>query len=80
MKSTIKFFLVVILFSSVVFADEGNMGNGNRTCPNGQTTCFVSTTPTGDEDTKPTEPTSSTDSVLVFVTDYFDSMIEYFQN
>jgi hypothetical protein len=86
MKSTIKLFLVVILFSSVVFAEEGNMGTGNRTCPNGQTTCFVSGSTTGDEETKSTEPTDSTDltgstdSILVSVTEYFESMLEYFQN
>jgi hypothetical protein len=28
MKLTIKLFLIVCLFSSVAFADEGNMGNG----------------------------------------------------
>lgn len=80
MKSTIKFFLVVILFSSVAFADEGNLPTGNRSCPNGQTTCFVSTPTTGEEETKTTESTSSTDSILIVVKEYFDSMFEYFQN
>lgn len=78
-----KIFLVVMLFSSVVFADEGNMGNGTRTCPNGQTTCFVSDPTTVDEETdstKATDSTGSTGSVFNFVEEYFDSMIEYFQN
>ena len=78
-----KLFLVVILFSSVVFADEGNMGTGTKSCPNGQTTCFVGTSTNGDEETKSTEPTDSTDSadsILIVVQEYFDSIIEFFQN
>ena len=75
-----KLFLLVILFSSVVFAEEGNMGSGTQSCPSGQTSCLVSTSTTEDEETKPSEPTDSTGSILVVVREYFDSMIEYFQN
>ena len=32
MKSTIKLFLVIALFSSIALADDGNMSNGGRTC------------------------------------------------
>lgn len=40
MKTTIKFFLIVALFSSITLADDGNMGTGNRNCTQ-QTPCLV---------------------------------------
>jgi|GEM_PF-5894377 len=76
MKSICKLVLVVFLFTSAAFAD-GDLPNGNKNCPNGQTTCLVDS---GSEETKPTEPTDSTDSILIFVQEYFDSMVEYFEN
>ncbi|HEY0457835.1 MAG TPA: hypothetical protein VGC97_01715 [Pyrinomonadaceae bacterium] len=74
MKSTIKLFLVVCLFSSVVLAD-GEMPTGNRTCPNGATTCFAATSTTPEEETK---TTTGDDSILTTVQDYLDSLVEYF--
>lgn len=74
MKSTIKLVLVVCLFSSVTFA-EGEMTNGGKNCPAG-TTCLYTTQPVDKE----TTPTESTDSVLDFVQEYFDSMLKYFEN
>ena len=75
MKSVIKLMLVVSLFASAVFA-EGELPNGNRNCPNGQTTCFVADEPTGDE----TKSTDSEDTLLVIVQNYFDSVFGYFVN
>jgi len=75
MKSTIKLFLVVCLFSSVVLADDGEMPTGNRTCPNGATTCFAATTTTPEEETK---TTTGDDSILTTVQEYMDSLVEYF--
>jgi len=83
MKSTIKLFLVVILFSSVAFAD-GEMTNGGKTCPTG-TTCLTTTQPTEEEtkstdSTDTTNSTDSTDSILTGVREYLDSMFKYFEN
>lgn len=75
MKSTIKLVLVVILFSSVVFAD-GEMGNGGRTCPNGTTTCFVSTEPSETKETT----TDTEDTILNSVQKYLDWAFNYFEN
>ena len=82
MKSTMKLVLVVLLFSSAAFAD-GEMTNGGRTCPNGATTCFVASEPSGNEETKQSEPTDSTNSadfILTTVQEYLDSMFKYFEN
>ena len=79
MKSTIKLVLVVVLFSSVAFAD-GEMGNGGKTCPNGATSCLVGSGTSGDDGTKPTESTDSTDSILGTFQEYLDSMFKYFEN
>jgi hypothetical protein len=73
MKSTIKLALVVMLFSSVAFAD-GDMGSGGRTCPNNQTTCLVSS-----EEPQKEETTTETDSILTTVQEYLDSMYKYFE-
>lgn len=75
MKSTIKLFLVVVLFSSVVLA-EGNMGNGNRSCPNG-TTCLISSEPAEQKEPAATE---SDNSVLSVVQEYLNSVFKYFEN
>lgn len=40
MKTTVKSFLVIALFSSITLADDGNMGGGNRNCPQ-QQSCLV---------------------------------------
>jgi hypothetical protein len=83
MKSTVKLFLVVCLFSSVAFAD-GELPNGNKSCPNGATTCFASsptttTTPTGDgKTTEDGSQTTADDSVLTVIQEYMDSMVGYF--
>jgi hypothetical protein len=75
MKSTIKLFLVVFLFSSVAFAD-GDMGTGGRTCPNGAPTCLVSTEPIETKETT----TDTEDSILTSAGDYFNWVFEYFEN
>jgi hypothetical protein len=75
MKSTIKLFLVVCLFSSAVLADDGEMPTGNRNCPNGATTCFVAPAATTEEETK---QTTADDSILTTVQEYLDSLVEYF--
>jgi hypothetical protein len=75
MKSTIKLVLVVLLFSSVTFAD-GEMGNGGKPCTG---TCLTTTEPTDDE-TKSIESIDSTDFILTTVQEYLDSMFKYFEN
>ena len=75
MKSIIKLVLVVCIFSSVAFAD-GEMGNGSKNCPNGTTSCLITTEPTDTE----TTPTESNDSVSGFVQEYLDSIFKYFDN
>ena len=72
MKSTIKLVLVVILFSSVAFADDGDMGSGGKTCTSN---CFVATQPTEDKNT--TEPD---DNILTTVQEYWDAVFKYFEN
>jgi hypothetical protein len=72
MKSTIKLFLAVILFSSVVFAD-GEMPTTGKTCTSN---CFTATPPTGDEG----KTGESEDSILIFVREYLDSIYKYFEN
>jgi hypothetical protein len=73
MKSAIKLVLVVILFSSVAFADDGDLGNGNKNCT---TNCLVATEPT-DIETKTTE---SDDSILTIIQENWDSVFKYFEN
>jgi len=77
MKSTIKLFLVVILFSSAVFAD-GEMTNGGKTCPTG-TTCLVTPAPS-EEETKSTDSSDSTedsdDSILTLLEEYLNSIFK----
>jgi hypothetical protein len=77
MKSVCKLVLVVFLFTSAVFADDGNMGNGGRTCPTGQTTCFVANEPI-EPGTMSTDTEDSEDSVLTIVQNYLDSVLDYF--
>ena len=78
MKSTAKLFLTLCLFSSVVLAD-GEIPIGNRNCPNGQTTCFVETTTTGEEkNTDETNQTTGGDSITTTVQEYLDAMVGYF--
>jgi hypothetical protein len=73
MKSTGKLILVVCLFSSVAFADDGDMGSGGKTCT---TNCFVATQPT-EEDVKQTKSDSS---ILTSAQEYLDSLIKYFES
>lgn len=75
MKSTIKLFLVVFLFSSTVFA-EGDMGNGGRTCPNGAPTCLVSAEPSETKETT----TDPEDSILTSVHEYLDWVFKCFED
>jgi hypothetical protein len=75
MKSTIKLVFVAVLFCSTVFA-EGDLGNGNRNCPNGQTTCLVASQPNEIE----TKITESEVSILTVAQEYLDSIFKYFEN
>ena len=76
MKNTMKVFLVIALFSSMAFAD-GDMGTGNKTCPQG-TTCFVN--PNGSTDAPETKVTDdatvSSDSILEDILAYFDAIFK----
>jgi hypothetical protein len=77
MKSICKLVLVVFLFTTVAFAD-GDLPNGNRSCPNGATTCFAAGDTT-EPDTKTIEETTDTeDSALTLVQKYLDSVYDYF--
>ena len=73
MKSTIKLFLLVVLFSSVVIGEEGNMGSGGRACTPPATTCrggeVIETENPGTE-------TTETDSVFEYLRDYLGSFFE----
>jgi len=73
MKSTIKLALVVFLFSSVTLADEGDMGNGTKSCTGSN--CLATIPPPPPEDTKTTD---STNPVLTTVQEYLDAMFKYF--
>ena len=73
MKSVWKLVLVVFLFTSAAFAD-GELPNGNRSCPNGQTTCLVSIDTT-EPDTKSAD---AEDSFLTTVQNYLDSVFDIF--
>ena len=77
MKSVISLVLVVVLFNFTAFADEGELPNGNRNCPNGQTTCFVANEP-AEPGTMSTDTEDSEDSVLTIVQKYLDSVLDYF--
>ncbi len=78
MKSTIKLFLVVVLFCSTTFADgnmggggftDGNMGGGGKTCTSN---CLVQNP---NVDTKnDTDQKQSEDSILDFVKEYLFSV------
>lgn len=73
MKSICKLVLLASLFTSAAFAGEGDLPNGNRNCPNGQTTCFV-----GGETTNPeTKSSDAEDSVLTVIQNYLDSVIAF---
>ena len=65
MKSTIKIFLVVALFSSITLADEGNMSNGGKTCTQN---CF-----SVDQTTRNTE-NYETDGFLEYVQEYLTKL------
>lgn len=79
MKTTIKFFLVVILFTSTVFAD-GNMGNGSRNCPTG-TTCLTEPLPIENQPAESElKTTEAENSILGVVQEYLESVFEYFEN
>lgn len=60
MKSTLKFFLVVALFSSITLADDGNMGNGGKTCTQN---CLISDQTINDKK-------EANNSVLDYVQDF----------
>ncbi len=65
MKLTLKLFLVVCLFSSVAFAEDGNMGGGGKACPQGQQTCHVAEQP---------PETTDNDSILTIIQKYLISI------
>lgn len=76
MKSTIKFFLVIVLFCSTAFAegnmgsggigDDGNMGSGGKTC---QTNCS-----NDDQEDNEDDSDESDNLILDFVQDYLFSI------
>jgi hypothetical protein len=67
MKSTIKFFLVIALFSSITLANDGNMGGGGFTddgnMGGGGRPCTQNCVPADQTDRNITE----TDSLLEYV-------------
>ena len=66
MKTAIKFFLVIALFSSITLADEGNMGSGNKSCT-AQQPCFVN-----DQND---ENTNEKNAVLVYVQEFLEKIL-----
>ena len=75
MKSLLKLALVVFLFTTNIFAEEGNMGNGGRTCPNGTTTCLVYSEAPQNEET-----TTESDAILDTAQEYWNLLLQYFAN
>jgi hypothetical protein len=73
MKLTLKIFLVVSLFSSIAFADDGDMSGGNKTCPPGQT-CFTEGDMSGGN--RAVNDQDQNDSVLTFIQKYLGSIFE----
>lgn len=70
MKLTLKLFLVVCLFSSVTFADDGTMTTGGKSCTQN---CY-----TGNQQTEPTSidrnQSQPKDSILTFIQKYLISI------
>jgi len=80
MKLTLKIFLVICLFSSITFADDGDMGNGGKTCPP-QTTCLDGDTGNGgsgdgDMGNGGRTVNDQNESVLTFIQKYLMSIFE----
>ena len=67
MKLTLKLILVICLFSSIAFAEEGNMGGGGKACPQGQQTCRPAEQP---------PETTDSDSILTIIQKYLISIFE----
>lgn len=85
MKVTIKFFLVIIIAASTIFADDGNMGNGGYTgdgnMGNGGITCTINCpapTPeqqnTNETETPNASETGDDDSILTIIDDYLNEL------
>jgi len=72
MKLTLKLILVLCLFSSVAFAEEGDMGNGGIRCPKGQTTCLSAEEPPVKTDAE----ANQADSILTIIQKYLISIFE----
>jgi hypothetical protein len=64
-KLTLKLILILSLFSSVAFAEDGTMGAGGRACPQGQTTCRSAEQPA---------ETTDNDSILIIIQQYLTSI------
>ena len=71
MKLTLKLFLLLSIFSSVALADEGNMGNGGKSCPQGQVCLATQPLPE-----KTDADTTNTDSILIIIQKYIISIFE----
>jgi hypothetical protein len=76
-KLTLKLILVLCLFSSIAFADgemggggEGDMTNGGKTCPQGQT-CRPDAPPSDQSG----DDANQTDSILNFIRTYLGSIL-----
>jgi hypothetical protein len=85
MKSTIKLFLVVVLFFSTAFAGEGDMGSGGydgdmgsggRTCTTAECVNTSSTNDTTSLDTTGSadEEDNSDDSILTIIQNYLNEI------
>ena len=62
----------------MAFADEGDLGNGNKNCTSN---CFVATQPTDESKTTESgDSKESNDSILITVQEYLDSFFKYFEN
>jgi hypothetical protein len=91
MKLTLKIFLVICLFSSMAFGDDGDQGNGGKNCPP-QQTCFdgdqgnggkteivktdVGTSYDGDQGNGGRTVNDPNESVLTFIQEYLMSIFE----
>lgn len=68
MKTTIKLVLVVCLFNSISFADDGEMGPGGKTCT--PSPCLIENQPFENVNSEP----ASDDSVYTFIQNYLNSI------
>lgn len=72
MKKNALIIAFLLVFSISVFAGEGVVPIGGRTCPNGQTTCLVN-----NEQTEPSENDNTTTEKFINIFDFLKTIFEF---